>query len=97
MKKNPHLGQSMSGVFGRKASKKKAMIAGTMQTIMMMKRRLGFLSIRNPRAKSLIRKIPSKEYPRNLQMNKTKPKALRGTVPWRRVSSGVNPKDYKEL
>jgi hypothetical protein len=58
MKKNPHLGQSMSGEFGRNASRKKAMIAGTMQIIMMMKRRLGFLSIRNPRAKRSISSIP---------------------------------------
>jgi hypothetical protein len=50
MKKNPHFGQRRSGELGRKASRKKAMTAGMMQSIIMMKRRLGLLSIRNPRA-----------------------------------------------
>jgi hypothetical protein len=50
MKKKPHFGQRRCGELGRKASRKKAMTAGIMQTIMMMKRRLGFLSMRTPRA-----------------------------------------------
>jgi hypothetical protein len=50
MKKKPHLGQRRFGEFGRKASKKKAMMDGIIQRIMMMKRRFGFLSMRNPRA-----------------------------------------------
>jgi hypothetical protein len=50
MKKKPHLGQRRLGELGRKASKKKEMIAGMMHTIMIMNRRLGFLSMRNPRA-----------------------------------------------
>jgi hypothetical protein len=54
MKKKPHLGHSMLGVLGRKASKKKAMIEGTIQIIIMMNRRFGFFSMRNPSAAWLL-------------------------------------------
>jgi hypothetical protein len=54
MKKKPHFGQSMLGELGRKASRKKAIIEGMMQIIMMMNRRFGLLSMRNPSAKKLL-------------------------------------------
>jgi hypothetical protein len=53
MKKKPHLGHRILGELGRKASKKKAMIEGIMQIIMMMNRRFGLLSMRNPSAARL--------------------------------------------
>jgi hypothetical protein len=54
MKKKPHLAQRRSGLFGRKASRKKAIMAGIMHKIMMMKRRFGRLSMRKPRARGSV-------------------------------------------
>ena len=96
MKNMPHFGQRSSGELGRKASRKNAMIEGIIQMIMIIKRRLGFLSIRNPRAAGFGISIGSSKgviVIINLQMNKKKPNAFRGLVPLRRVSRGVNPKD----
>jgi hypothetical protein len=50
MKNIPHSRQRRSGELGRKASRNNAITDGMMQTIMIIKRRLGFLSMRNPRA-----------------------------------------------
>jgi hypothetical protein len=96
MKKKPHLAQRRSGELGRNARRKNAIIAGIMQTIIMIKRRLGLFSMRNPRAaKFELDQVYSKAHLYNLQMNKTKPNPLRGTVPFNNVSRGLNPKDYK--
>lgn len=97
MKKNPHLGQRRSGELGRKARRKKATTAGMMHTIMMMKRRLGFLSMRKPSAKDWSQSVFVILVWIVVQINRTKPNAFRGTVPLRRVSRGVNPKDYQEV
>lgn len=93
MKKKPHLGHSKSVELGRNARRKNAMIAGIMQTIMMMKRRFGRLSMRNPRAAISELAEINQGLKVDLQINKMKPNPLRGTVPLRRVSRGVKPKD----
>ena len=97
IKKNPHFAHRRCRWLGRNASRKKAITAGMMHAIIMRNRRLGRLSMRNPKAAEseiqVISRLLMHSFHGNLQTNNTKPNALRGTVPFSSVSSGVNPND----